>query len=153
MAGDVSAEVVELFLVEAAVELKQGEANDQVVIAANLVPLLAFELVPEGVPVDAAKVLNDFSSLDVAVKGDELVPMRLPAKRNEIVPWDYFLDRCGPESPHSWYSEVTPRSTTLRLRRAKRPSCGSGCVGRSGHVGSGTIFLIDADLSRHTRGI
>ena len=62
MAGDVSAEVVELFLVEAAVELKQGEANDQVVIAANLVPLLAFELVPEGVPVDAAKVLNDFSS-------------------------------------------------------------------------------------------
>ena len=40
----------ELFLVEAAVELNQGEANDQVVIAANLVPIVVFELVPEDVP-------------------------------------------------------------------------------------------------------
>ena len=48
-----------MFLVEAAVELNQGEANDQVVIAANLVPIVVFELVPEGAPVDAAKALND----------------------------------------------------------------------------------------------
>ena len=103
MAVDVSAEVDELFLVEAAVELNQGEANDQVVIAASLVPIVVFALVPEDAPVDAAKVLIDLAAVDVAVKGDELVPNRLAAKRNEIVPWDQFL--------------------------------------------------IDADLSRHTRGI
>jgi len=103
VAVDVSAQMDELFLVKAAVELNQGEANDQVVIGANLVPIVVFELVPEEVPDDAAKVLIDVAAVDVAVKGDELVPNRLAAKRNEIVPWDQFL--------------------------------------------------IDADLSRHTRGI
>ena len=50
MAVDVSAEVDELFLVEAAVELNQGKANDQVVIGASLVPIVVFELVTEDDP-------------------------------------------------------------------------------------------------------
>ena len=69
MAVDVSVEAGALFLVDAAVELNDGVATDQVVIAANLVPIVVFELVPEDVPVDVAKVLIDLAAVDVAVKG------------------------------------------------------------------------------------
>ena len=69
----------------------EGVVTDQVVIGASLVPIVVFELVPMVIPVDAAKILHDFAGVDVAVKGDELVPNRLAAKRNKIVPWDQFL--------------------------------------------------------------
>ena len=55
MAVDVSAEVDMLVLVEAAVELEEGLASDEVAVVAGLAALVVSERVPEDVPVDVAE--------------------------------------------------------------------------------------------------
>ncbi len=56
MAVDVPAEVDELVLVEAAVELEESLASDEVTVVAGLAALVVSERVPEGVPVDFAEI-------------------------------------------------------------------------------------------------
>ena len=55
MAVDVSAEVGELVLVEAAVELEEGLASDDVAVVAALAALVVSERAPEDVLVDVAE--------------------------------------------------------------------------------------------------
>ena len=55
MAVDVSAEVDELVPVEAAVELEESLASDEVAVVAGLAALVVSERAPEVVPVDVAE--------------------------------------------------------------------------------------------------
>ena len=55
MAVDVSAEVDMLVLVEAAVELEEGLASDEVAVVAGLAALVVSERAPKDVAVEAAK--------------------------------------------------------------------------------------------------
>ena len=55
MAVDVSAEVDMLVLVEAAVELEEGLASDEVAVVAGLAALVVSERAPEDIAVEAAK--------------------------------------------------------------------------------------------------
>ena len=55
MAVDVPAEVDELVLVEAAVELEEGLASDEVAVVAGLAALVVSERAPEDVLVDVAE--------------------------------------------------------------------------------------------------
>ena len=54
-AVNVSAEVGELVLVEAAVELEEGLASDEVAVVAGLAALVVSERAPEDVLVDVAE--------------------------------------------------------------------------------------------------
>ena len=55
MAVDVSAAVGMLVLVEAAVELEEGLASDEVAVVAGLATLVVSERAPEGALVDVAE--------------------------------------------------------------------------------------------------
>ena len=55
MAVDVPAEVDELVLVEAAVELEESLASDEVAVVAGLAALVVSERAPEDVVVDVAE--------------------------------------------------------------------------------------------------